>query len=74
LKAKNVAKVYVPHYEGLTVKDIMNFVGENIQVKDHLPDGKELDKIPRSFIITTVATIIGDSFMDWVKKIIKERN
>ena len=74
MKSRNVAKVYVPHYEGLAVKDIMNFVGVNSLAKEYLPDGKELDKIPRSFIITVIATIIGDSFMDWVKKVVQERN
>jgi hypothetical protein len=70
VKAKKVAKVYVPHYEGLAVRDIMSFVDGDSLVMEHFPDGKEFEKIPRSFIITVVATLMGDPFTDWVKKIV----
>ena len=40
----------------------------------HLPDGKELRKTPRQWILNVIATIVGKPFHEWVNQRIDERN
>ena len=39
-----------------------------------LPVEKEISKLPKSFIINVVYTIVGDQFANWVKERVDERN
>jgi hypothetical protein len=40
----------------------------------HLPILKELEKVPKQWLVNTIYSIIGDDFAEWVSIRIKERN
>ena len=44
---KDVRHISIPHYEGLSLKCIAEFCNQYEYVGDYLPDGKELEKVPR---------------------------
>ena len=58
----------MPHFEGLTVKDMLQFAEDYPEVADCLPDRQqELSKVPRDYITCVCNTKIGDPFQQWVK-------
>ena len=66
--------LYVPQYEGLAIKDILEFVSDKPQVEYYLPEDIDLPKIPKQFIIDICATVLGDQFHIWIRDQIEERN
>ena len=67
----------MPYYEGLTIKDIVNWAQEidERKVLDYLPmTSKEILKMPRAYIGNILYTVLGQQFDDWVQLKIKERN
>ena len=44
---KDVRHISIPHYEGLSLKCIAEFCNQYDYIGDYLPDGKELQKVPR---------------------------
>ena len=74
VKMSRVAHVSVPHYENLTLEQIVAQLEGHPEVFEYLPDGKELQKVPRQWICNLIATIVGRPFVDWVKTRVKERN
>jgi hypothetical protein len=60
----------VPHYEGLTVESFLERLNIYPQVKEYFPDKfEERKKLPRTFIINTIFTIVGEPFQMYCKKI-----
>ena len=47
---------------------------KDARVKDHLPDERDIHRLPRQWIINVVYTIVGDSFGTWVSELVKDRN
>ena len=47
LKNDQVKTLYVPQYEGLAIKDILEFASDKPQVEYYLPEDIELTKIPK---------------------------
>ena len=43
-------------------------------MQDYLPDGKEIWKIPKQWIANVCATILKNSFSDWVLRMVDKRN
>ena len=41
---------------------------------DRLPIEKEIEKLPKQWLINVIYTIVGDQFAQWVKDRIEERN
>ena len=52
--------VTIPQYEGLTLNDIADFVTKHANVQPYLPDGKEIQKVPKAWVANVCATILGD--------------
>lgn len=71
---QHVVHIRVPYYENLSLDDIFHFLNGHEEVMRHLPDGKELRKTPRQWIVNVIATIVGKPFKEWVKQRIDERN
>ena len=78
-----VKYINVPQFEGLTIKDILKFGQQYIDVNKALPIvPKEVDKLPRAYICNVIYTVAGKPFKDWVeiqvnvrhKKVTDERN
>ena len=45
---------------------------EDVMVR--LPDPKDIHRLPKQFLINIVYTICGESFANWVKEKVEERN
>ena len=74
LQSYQVKTIVVPHYKGLTIKDILDFVLGDAAVQNALPSTKECLRLERSFICNVAYSIIGEPFKDWVDKQVNERN
>ena len=40
----------------------------------HLPDVKEIPKLPKQFLINILYTVVGDNFAAWISARIRARN
>ena len=73
--SKDAKHISVPHYEKLTLETIKDFCREHPnEIDQYLPDKRELFKVSRQWICNVIATVLGDTFTDWVREIIEERN
>ena len=73
--SKNVRHISVPYYESLSIQKIQEFCQQHPNAIDsYLPIPRELHKISREWIYNVVATILGETFTDWVKDQIDDRN
>ena len=70
----HVVFVHVPAYENLSLEQIFSHMAGHENVFQYLPDGKEMRKLPKQWIVNIIATIAGESFISWVSQRIKERN
>ena len=71
---QHVVHIRVPFYENLSLDEIFRFLNGHEEVMRHMPNGKELRKTPRQWIVNVIATIVGKPFHEWVKQRIDERN
>ena len=61
-------------YNSLSIEEILNFGKDNEEIAKYLPEQRDMDKIPRQFIIDITYTVMGDAFKKWAKLRIKARN
>ena len=64
----------MPHYKGLTIKDILDYVLKDVAVQNALPSPKECLRLERAFICNLAYSIIGEPFRDWVDERVNGRN
>ena len=75
LKAANIKILQVPHYDGLTIKNMLEFAKPYVKVTEALPiEPREVEKLPREYITNIINTLVGDDFQKWVKCKIAERH
>ena len=43
-------------------------------VKDHLPDDRDIHRLPRQWIVNVIYTLVGEAFGTWVSELVKGRN
>lgn len=68
VKASSVRTVIVPQYEGLTIKEMDNEIFQRHSViYSYLPDQVEIHKTPKQWIVNVAASVLEDTFTDWVK-------
>ena len=72
--ADQMKHLSVPHYEGLTVMDILKNIGMKDDFRLYMTIFKEISKLPKQFIINVAFSIIGDPFAKWVRSQIEMRN
>ena len=70
----HVTHIRCPAYENLSLEQILSQLDKEDPVWQHLPDNKELRKVPKQWIVNVIATIKGDTFINWVSQRINERN
>ena len=65
IKCDDVKVIQLPHYEGLSIEEILGFANEH----DHglamkaFPEGmKEILKLPRAYICNCIYTLVGKPF------------
>ena len=64
----------VPQYEGLSIDRILEKGQEHPEVVNYLPDERDIERLPRSFIVNVTYTLMGEKFKSWVHEVIVERN
>ena len=74
IKAEEAKNLHVPAYEGLTVEAILDIGQQHAEVRRHLPDERDIRRLPRQWIINVVYSLIGDSFRNWVSTLVRTRN
>ena len=62
IKSDFAKHLSVPHFEGLTVEDFLEYAEQYPRVALYLPPGKEIVKLPRQFIINVIYTNVGETF------------
>ena len=75
LKTTDVSYYEAPHYEGLSVDDMLEFAKQYSEVRWYLPaEKREIKKLPRDYVASLLYSIIGKPFDAWVQRRIEERN
>ena len=74
IHSKDIQVLNVPHYEGLSIETILQFGEEHPEVSNHLPDDRDIPRLPRQFIVDVTYTLMGEPFKKWVHEVIKDRN
>ena len=64
----------MPQYETLTCSLIRDYIKLFPEAKQYLPIDKELDKVPKQWLVNVVYSVLKDPFYHWVKAKIEERN
>lgn len=75
IKGPDVCHMSVPQYKGLTVETFIDYAKRYPQVMRCFPSVvKEVEKLPRQYIINVMYTILGRQFGDWVDERVNERH
>ena len=61
-------------YNTLTVDSILSYGSQVKQVKQYLPDERDVPKLPRQWLINVIYSLAGDDFRAWVSQQVKDRN
>jgi hypothetical protein len=69
-----VVQSFVPYYKNISIELMLAFARPYEDVWKYFPEERDLDKLPRQFVIDVLATVIGKPFSDWVAEKVKERN
>lgn len=74
LETYQIKAIAVPHYKGLTIKDILEYAGEHQVVMNALPVPKECLRLERQYLGNLVYSIVGEPFKKWVDDRVNHRN
>ena len=61
-------------YKTLTIETILEYGGRSDQLRLYLPEERDMNKLPRQWIINVIYSLCGDSFREWVSQQVKDRN
>ena len=73
-KSDDIKYLACPHYKGTAIKHILEFARKDPRVPKYLPDERDIEKVPRQWIVNVCYTLIGKPFSDWVGESISSRN
>jgi hypothetical protein len=62
----DVKVLFIPHYENLSLNEILDFGYSELPVVCSLPILREARKFPRQYVINCIYTIVGTPFSQWV--------
>ena len=75
IQGKDVKHLHVPQYEGLAIKDMLEFGNNFDSVRESLPSVEnEVLKMPRQYIANVIYTRLGAPFANWVEKRVNARH
>ena len=75
IKGREVRHIQIPQYDGLSIKDISNFLDDGHQyVFQYMPDQQEIHKVPKQWLCNVANSILKNQFSDWVKRQVEVRN
>ena len=61
-------------YESLTVATILEYGQSSDKLKLYLPEERDMNKLPRQWVINVIYSLCGDNFREWVSQQVKDRN
>ena len=67
IRCDSVKHLYVPQYETLKCRLILDNIMTMPEVMKYLPDLKEIPKLPKPWLCSVVYTVVGDDFKNWVQ-------
>ena len=53
-------------YRGLTVEAILEFGRQTESVGLHLPDERDVQRLPRQWIVNVIYSLVGEPFRQWI--------
>ena len=62
VKCNDVKVIFVPQYDNLIIKDIVNFAKDCQEMNIYWPHDRDIPRIGRSWLCTMIHTVIGDKF------------
>ena len=72
---EHIKYIYAPQYESLSLSKIWELILEHKrELLEYFPDRRDLDKLPRQYVLNVIYTITGKNFAEWIQEKIKERN
>ena len=74
LTVDEVKTLHVPQYKNLTLEKILDFIRDKPRVSQYLPDEVDLPKIPKAWVVSVCAAVVGEPFKAWVGDRVEERN
>ena len=75
IASKDVQHIAIPQFEGLTIKNMLEYAQKVPAVMKALPTGeKEIEKLPRQYIANIIHTIVGKPFQVWIDTQLEARN
>ena len=70
-----VRHLFVPQYENLSIQHMLDFLKDFPEMHVHMPsERREVEKLPRDFVINVGCTIVNEPFLRFVKEAIIARN
>ena len=61
-----VKVIHVPSYDSLTMVKVLEYVKENEEALQYLPDPKDILLLPREYLMNLLHSVYGASFKQWV--------
>ena len=74
IKCSNINHIYCPQYQNLSIESILKELKGNPMFMKHMPDEKEIPKLPKQWIINLASTTVGEQFDQWIVQKIFDRN
>ena len=65
---------HVPQYKSLSIEKILEFIVNQPDIADFLPDDIDLAKTPKQWIVNVCAAVVGEPFKQWVGAQVEDRN
>lgn len=73
--AKDVKHIAVPQFEGLGIREMLDYAQMFPEVLKAFPlRREETEKFPRQYIANVLHTLVGKPFRQWVDNKLEERN
>ena len=64
-----MTQIYVPQYDTLTIKSIFEKLDKYPECFEYFPaDKKEINRLPKQWIVNVAVTVIGEPFAKWIKE------
>ena len=74
LQADDVKNLFAPVYKGLAIENFLEKAYQSEIVMLHLPDKRDLHRVPRQYIINIMHSLLGEPIRIMVKEAVKARN
>ena len=74
MKAENAKNLHVPLYKGLSIESMLEMGTQDKHVAEHLPDERDIRRLPRAWVCNLIYSLKGDEFREWVSGLIRGRN